>query len=159
MFFQDQNGSSIGLWPWLLKKWIFKVIDTKNHVYHLKDLKKLYRRHLNGTYRFLDRNRKNCCSKLWKTCVLVNILVLFSTLSQEFHYFWPEIDMFRLNVFCITFWELSNGIHGFSYQWPWKSTFSKAMVRGLYWIHSGPEKTHFLMLLFLPPGGFWNLTT
>ena len=45
-----------GLWPWLVKKWIFKFIYLKNRVYHLKDLKKLYKGHLNGTYRFLIRN-------------------------------------------------------------------------------------------------------
>ena len=30
-----------------LKKVIFKVVYMKNHIYHLKDLKKLYRGHLN----------------------------------------------------------------------------------------------------------------
>ena len=31
--------------------------------------------------------------------------------------------MLRLNVLYITFWDLSNGIHGFSYKRTWKSTF------------------------------------
>ena len=35
---------------------IFKFIYMKNHIYHLKDLKKLYKEHLNGTYRFLIGN-------------------------------------------------------------------------------------------------------
>ena len=34
--------------------------------------------------------------------------------------------MFGLKVFCITFGELSNGIHGFPYKWIWKSTFFKS---------------------------------
>ena len=70
----------------------------------------------------------------------------FSTLSQKCCYFWSEIDMFHLNVFYITFWDLSNGIHGFSYKWPWKSTFSHVMVSALYRIYMYPEndRLHFM---------------
>ena len=46
---------------------IFKVIYMKNHIYHLKDLKKLYKGHLNGgTYRFLIGNSENIYSKYKK---------------------------------------------------------------------------------------------
>ena len=34
------------------------------------------------------------------TCWL-KLHLLFTTLSQDFHYFWSKIDMFHLNVFCI----------------------------------------------------------
>ena len=79
-------------------------------------------------------------------------------LSYNLYYFWSEIDMFRLNVFYITFWDLSNGIHGFSYKWPWKSTFSQVMVRALYRIYIYPEidwlhfvkplRNHFLVISY-----------
>ena len=55
----------------------------------------------------------------------------FCTLSKYFCYFQWEIDMFRLNVLYITFWDLSNGIYGFSYKWIWKSVFFEAMVKTL----------------------------
>ena len=34
--------------------------------------------------------------------------------------------MFRLNVLYITFWDLSNGIYGFSYKWIWNRHFLKS---------------------------------
>ena len=94
----------------------------KYYVYHLKDLKKSYRRHINGTYRFLNRNSKIRGSR---KVFGLNICFChyFSILIHECCYFWSEIDMFRLNVFYITFW----GIHEFSYKWYWKCTFSGVM--------------------------------
>ena len=123
--------SFIKFWrPWLVKSWTFKVIYMKYYVYHLKDLKKLYKRLLNGKYRFLLRNSKIRCSK----CVFMQSVWFkyvfdhnFNTFIDEFCYFWSEIDMFRLNVFYVTFWGVSNGIHEFSYKWYWKCTFSGVM--------------------------------
>ena len=89
----------------------------------MKDLKKLYKGHLNGIYRFLIGNSENCSSKLWKMHFFVHF---FCTLSKVFRYFRWEIDMFRLNVLYITFWDLSNGIYGFSYKWIWKLHFLKS---------------------------------
>ena len=109
-----------------LKKWIFKFIYMENQVYHLKALKKLYRRHSNGSYRFLTGKSENRSSKLWKTRVLFINSLFFTTLSNDFHYFWWEINTLRLNVFCITFCELPNGTHGFPYKWIWKSRFFKS---------------------------------
>ena len=37
---------------------IFKIIFMKNHVYHWKDLEKVYREQLNKKYRFLIGNSK-----------------------------------------------------------------------------------------------------
>ena len=62
----------------------------------------------------------------------------FSTLNHKCRYFWSEIDMFHLNIFYITFWDLSSGIHGFSYKWTWKFTFSQIMVRALLALSSSP---------------------
>ena len=127
--------SFIRLWPWLVKSWSFKVIYMKYHIYHLKGFKKLYKRHLNGKYRFLIRNRKIRGSKCVFTHSVWGLNMWFghnfSTLIDEFCYFLSEIDMFRLNVFYITFWDISNGIHEFSYKWYWKCTFSGMMVRAI----------------------------
>ena len=53
------------------------VIYMKNHVYHLKDFKKLYKRHLNGTYRFLIRNSEMCVSKSTKIVIKTHIFQHF----------------------------------------------------------------------------------
>ena len=71
------NGSGKRALTTTCEKWIFKVIYMKNHVHHLKALKKLYKRHLNGTYRFLIRNSGIYGSKLLKPPVLM-----------KFHRFW-----------------------------------------------------------------------
>ena len=142
------------IWPSFLKMCIFNIIYTKIHVYHLKYLKKLYKRHLIGTYRFLIRNNKirpsmyyNCDQITYlnpKHCAWKHIL------KHEFFYFWSEIDTFRLNVFYITFWDLSNGIYSISYRWCWKSNFSQVMVRTLWMIALTiiPENVHFQYHLY-----------
>ena len=108
------------------KKRHFQIHLYQKHIYHLKALKKLYKRHLNGTYRFLIRNSENPGWKLRKVLELWPQQVFLATLSHNFHYFWWQIDMFRLNVFYITFWELSDGIYVFLYRWFWKWRFLKS---------------------------------
>ena len=81
IYFFSQNKHSnyeiYSVWPWLEKKWIFNFIYyMTNHIYGLKAVKKLYKGHLNGTYRFLTRNSDNCGSKLLKTHVLFTIPLL-----------------------------------------------------------------------------------
>ena len=67
-------------------------------------------------------------------------------LSYNFYYFWSEIDMFRLNVFYITFSDLSNGIHAFSYKWIENPLFHMSWSRAPYRIYMYPEndRLHFM---------------
>ena len=115
---------------------IFKFIYMKNHIYHLKDLKKLYKGHLNGTYRFPIRNSETWSSKLWK----MHFLCIFCILSKYFRYFRWEIDMFRLNVLYITWHYFKWYIYGFSYKWIWKSAFFEVMVKTLWKNHKRAKK-------------------
>ena len=72
--------------------------------------------------------------------------------------------MFRLNVLYITFWDLSNGIYGFSYKWIWKSVFLKPWSKPYRNITKGPKKgpspTNLLLDFFLVtkemPIGKWS---
>ena len=59
----------------------------KPYIHHLKVLKKLYKRHLNGTYRFLIRNSDKCLSKLSELVKFHSTQVVLTALSHNFLYF------------------------------------------------------------------------
>ena len=79
-----QEGSERDLWNVDFQGHLYE-----NHVHRLKVLKKLYKGHLNGTYRFLIRNSEKCRSKLSKLVkfrskhVVSRVWATISTISDE----------------------------------------------------------------------------
>jgi len=72
---------------------ICEKVDFQGHLYEKpsapfeSSYKKLYKRHLNGTYRFLIRNSEKCGSKLSESVKFHSKQVVLKALSHNFHYF------------------------------------------------------------------------